>query len=128
MNPSAPTESEVAAAIRLDLAKRGVILWRNNTGVAKNEAGRPIRFGLANDSAAVNAQIKSSDLIGIARPSGKFVAIECKRPGWPGVRTERERAQMRFIAAVRSFGGLAGFATSPADAMSIIAGGVGAKP
>ena len=51
--------------IRLEAAKQGILLWRNNVGAVKTSDGRMIRFGLANDSHKMNQHIKSSDLIGI---------------------------------------------------------------
>ena len=110
------SEASVQARVRLDAAQRGIVLWRNNVG-----AFGPVRYGLANDSAAVNHRIKSSDLIGI-RPTvvtpdmvgmliGRFVARECKRAGWSYTGDSRERAQLRYLEIVTSLGGDAGFAT-----------------
>src|SRR5882762_3932875 len=86
--------------IRLRASAAGLLLWRNNSGVAQtvDRYGntRPVRYGLANDSPAVNRVLKSSDLIGIA-PDGRFVAIESKRPGWHFAGTDREQAQLAFI-------------------------------
>ena len=105
------TESPLQSAIRAEASRRGVYLWRNNSGVLPDTRGVPVRFGLGNDSPRINAVLKSSDLIGIM-PDGRFVAIEVKRPGWIGVRTERERAQQAFIDLVKSNGGVAGFVSS----------------
>jgi hypothetical protein len=104
-------ESTLQAAIRAEAPRYGLYLWRNNSGVLSDATGRPVRFGLGNDSPRINAKLKSSDLIGIA-PGGRFVAVECKAPGWIGVRTERERAQENFINLVRQCGGIAGFVRS----------------
>jgi len=79
-----------------------------------DERGVPVRFGLGNDSARLNAVLKSSDLIGIAA-NGRFVAIECKAPGWIGPRTPRERAQQAWIELIKRNGGYAGFATVITD-------------
>lgn len=112
-------ESTLQAAIRATAARHGVYLWRNNSGVLQDERGVPVRFGLGNDSPRLNAVLKSSDLIGIA-PGGRFVAIECKAPGWRGVRTDRERAQLAFIDLVRANGGIAGFVTSVAELEALL--------
>jgi hypothetical protein len=86
------TEQDIQNKVRIDAAKRGILLWRNNVGAARTETGRIIRYGLANDSSRVNREIKSSDLIGITPKMitsddigamvGVFTAIEIKRPGW----------------------------------------------
>lgn len=116
------TAEQVAQAdVRLEAAEMGMVLWRNNNGVAQDSAGNWIRFGLANDSKAMNAKTKSSDLIGI-RPVtitpdmvgttvGQFVAREVKRFGWSYRGTAREEAQAHFLELVLSMGGDAGFAT-----------------
>jgi len=110
------TEAQVLQEIRLEASRVGWRLWRNNVGVAFDANGRPVRYGLANDSAQLNQQIKSSDLIGIAprvitpadvgRTLGQFVAIEVKRQGWrPSAAGGREVAQQRYIDTVVSLGG-----------------------
>ena len=111
-------EVAVQQAIRLEAARRGIVLWRNNTGVLLDARGVPLRFGLANDSAKVNANFKSSDLIGIC-VDGKFLAIECKAPTWNYRGTARELAQLNFINLVISTGGRAGFARCIEDAIQI---------
>lgn len=109
-------EAGVQAQIRLEASRRGWKLFRNNVGVLVREDGVPIRFGLANDSKAVNTMVKSGDLIGIrpvlVTPShvgsviGQFVSIECKRPGWRhNPRDAHEQAQMRWAEIVLLAGG-----------------------
>ena len=111
------TEQELQQAIRAEASRAGCVLWRNNVGAAG-----AIRYGLANDSAAMNANIKSSDLIGIepviitpdmiGTVIGRFIAREVKRPGWHWTGTDRERAQLRYMQLVCRMGGNACFATS----------------
>ena len=103
------SEAAVQADIRLAAAKRGdLVLWRNNSGALTDDAGRLIRFGLGNDSAQANKRMKSADLIGIHRPSGRFVSIEVKRPGWKhSDASERDRAQAAWAATVAAMGGVA---------------------
>ena len=103
-------EQTLQNAVRVEAAKYGYYLWRNNSGVLKDARGVPVRFGLGNDSAKINEQLKSPDLIGIG-PDGRFVAIEIKPEGWIGPRTARERAQEAFIELVKAQGGKAGFVT-----------------
>ncbi len=69
--------------------------WRNNTGartdVYKGKK-RFTRFGI----------VGASDILGILAPSGRWLAIECKRPG-----EELTEAQAAFIDNIRAAGGLA---------------------
>ena len=126
------SEASVQASRRIELAKHGIITWRNNVGAGKNEAGAFMRWGLANDSPAVNRVFKSSDLIGIrptacpcGRTYGVFVAEETKHPGWkyvgdkpcsckphkPQCKPCHERGQLNFLNFVIAKGGIARFIT-----------------
>ena len=120
------TERDVQRAIRVALGGRDVVLWRNETGATvpvrlselqacrrdpelleKLIARGVLRYGLCEGS---------SDLIGMRRSDGKFVAIEVKAP------TGRRRPEQKlFVELVQSFGGLAGFASSVEEAREIIA-------
>lgn len=124
-------EAVVQQQVRLAMARMGATMWRNNTGACTDDSGRLIRYGLCNDSAQMNAQIKSSDLVGIVpitvqphhvgRTFAIFAAVECKRPGWhltPG--DKRGQAQKRFIDIVQGNGGIGGFATGPEDLAGIL--------
>lgn len=124
------TESGVQADVILEASRRGVPLWRNNNGAMKIE-NRMVRFGLGNTSKRVNEGWKSSDAIGIrptlieqqhiGRTMGVFLAVEAKEPGWkltPG--DEHGQAQNNFIQSVRTFGGVAGFASSVTDLERIL--------
>lgn len=114
-------EAAVQAAVRLEASRAGCRLWRNNVGAGYTEDGSFLRWGLANDSAAINARVKSADLIGI-RPRviapedvgkliGQFLSREVKAPGWRYRGTEREVAQVAWANIVNALGGDAGFAT-----------------
>jgi hypothetical protein len=122
--PTEPTtsgilsEANVLSRVRIEASRKGARLWRNNLGAVADSKGNFIRYGLCNDSAAINRSIKSSDLIGI-RPIrlpggqliGQFVARECKRSDWKYIGTEREKAQLNFLTLIASFGGDACFCT-----------------
>ncbi|HVQ43825.1 MAG TPA: hypothetical protein VMT30_02570 [Candidatus Saccharimonadia bacterium] len=116
-------ETDVNSLIRIEGAKRGVILWRNNSGAFEDKTGRWIRYGLANDSARTSELVKSSDLIGIGMgwwwgfPAimGFMMAIEAKRSGWTFTGQGRETAQANYLTLVRRYGGCACFATSWED-------------
>jgi hypothetical protein len=116
-------EATQQALVRLEAASKGHILYRNNVGVLLDARGVPVRFGLANDSAAVNENVKSADLIGIkrvlitpdmvGRTVGVFLSREVKAKGWRFTGTPREVAQLRWLELVTSYGGDAAFCTGP---------------
>ena len=118
-------EATIQAEIRLNFSEFGGTTWRNNSGVLPSQNGRPVRFGLGNESKKLNEVIKSSDLIGITpvliqphhvgKTIGIFTAIETKPEGWiyrPG--DPRSIAQLAFIEHVNNNGGIAGFCNNPA--------------
>lgn len=112
-------EAAIIAKIRLNASKNGWHLWRNNVGATYTKSGDFIRFGLANDSKALNSRLKSSDLIGIkplkithemvGKTLGVFVAREIKHGKWKYVGTQHEEAQLNFINLINSLGGDAKF-------------------
>lgn len=126
--PGAPTGSEAAAQklCQLEASRQGARLWRNNVGATTTDTGQHIRYGLCNESARVNARLKSSDLIGI-RPVvitpahvgstiGQFIAREIKKPGWVFRQSDKRAvAQASFLALVTSLGGDAKFSTGELD-------------
>jgi len=126
------SETVVQQRTRLAFAKIGP-LFRNNSGACFDDTGRLIRYGLGNDSAQLNATIKSSDLIGITPVTawlasanawvrlGVFTALEVKPSNWTHKpNDERANAQAKFHAIVHEAGGFAGFVTDEKDIQSII--------
>lgn len=124
--PAAPglndrSEAYVQSLVRLEAVRCGAKLWRNNVGVLPDENGRPIRYGLANDSSTLNGRIKSGDLIGwrpidittahIGKRIAQFVSRECKAPNWRYTGTGREAAQLRWAEVLVADGGDACFVT-----------------
>lgn len=115
------TEAYSQSIVRLEAARKGLKLWRNNVGVLKDDRGVPVRYGLANDSPKLNETIKSGDLIGwrpiIITPAmvgsrlALFVSRECKRMGWRYTGEGREPAQLRWAETVLADGGDAQFCT-----------------
>lgn len=115
------SEAAVQNRVRLEAARKGVRLFRNNVGVLRDENGRPVRYGLANDSKAINDGLKSSDLIGwrcveimpehVGGVIAQFVSRECKEHGWQYTGTQREVAQLNWIRLVAADGGDAMFCT-----------------
>lgn len=117
----AANETQVSMLMRSEAAGLGFRMWRNNVGALEDKDGRHVRYGLANDSKAVNQKIKSADLIGcrpiqitqqmVGQVVGQFVSRESKPPGWRFTGTPRETAQLKWIELVTSLGGDARFST-----------------
>lgn len=74
-------------------------LWRQNTGAATLN-GRLVRFGTPG----------AADIQGIIRPSGRFLAIECK-----SATGQQRDAQVKWQRMVEDHGGLYVLARSLAD-------------
>lgn len=118
--PGGMGEAAVQQRICLKAAKNRMYLWRNNRGACTDKTGRVIRYGLANDSSAIDERVKSSDLIGITphlvtpedvgQTLGIFTSIEVKRGDWRFKGTGREEAQKRWLDIVNINGGIGVFA------------------
>ena len=123
-------EQDVQNTIRLEASKQGCRLFRNNVGGLYNKRGDFVRYGLGNDSAAVNKVLKSSDLIGITpvrigiehvgRVLGVFTSIEVKHTDWVYRLTPHELAQLAWINLIKDNGGFAGFAANIGDFQCVI--------
>lgn len=122
------SESAVQANIRIEAAQlvhagRRIKLFRNNVGALEDKRGIPVRYGLANDSAAMNKVLKSGDLIGwetititpemVGREIAQFLSAECKEEGWRYTATAREVAQNNWALTVLAGGGRALFVNGP---------------
>lgn len=134
----AQNEAELEQQMKAFAIYDGCWLLRNNSGAlprpldknGKKVDGRPIRFGLGNDSSDWNKKFKSSDEIGITvvtitpemvgKKLGVFTAIEVKEPGWKYTGKDREPAQLNFIEWVKARGGFAGFVSTPTGYKEII--------
>lgn len=124
MKPDA-SESLVMSQVRLAAPALGALLLRNNSGVLPGPNGRPVRFGLGNESAALVARFASPDLVGWTRYTvtpadvGRTVAvmtgIECKTD--TGRVTPQQQAWLDRLAAD---GGVSGVARGPDDLERII--------
>ena len=117
------SESRQQALVRIDAANQGVWLTRNNVGALLDTTGRPVRYGLANESKLQNEQVKSGDLIGIrsvliaqhhvGKVIGQFVSREVKHATWTYKGDKHEKAQLAWANFVVSKGGDAAFCTGP---------------
>ena len=115
------SEAAVQAAVRLEAARKGVRLFRNNVGALIDSRGVPVRYGLANESKQVNEVMKSADLIGwrpmlieqrhVGTVVAQFVSREVKAVGWRYTGADREPAQLAWAQLVTSGGGDAAFCT-----------------
>lgn len=115
------SEAAVQAAVRLEAARKGVRLFRNNVGALVDSRGVPVRYGLANESKQVNEVMKSADLIGwrpllieprhVGTVVAQFVSRECKHPTWHYTGGDREPAQLAWAQLVTAGGGDAAFCT-----------------
>lgn len=103
---SAMSEGKIQDDIRVALSDEpGLVLWRNNVGVAEHQRGARVAYGLAPGSA---------DLIGCL--DGRFIALEVKTA------TGRvATAQTQWLDLVRRFGGFAAVVRSVDDARAAIA-------
>ena len=115
------SEAAVQTRVRIAASQGGGRLWRNNVGACQTSEGTFVRYGLANESTAINKKCKSSDLIGVqpvmiteahvGQIIGQFVAREVKRGGWKYTGSAREKAQLNFLSLVAGLGGDARFTT-----------------
>lgn len=114
------SESYVQSLVRLEAPHHRVWLTRNNVGALQDKTGRVVRYGLANESPAQNAVLKSGDLIGwrsftigpqhVGARFAQFVSRECKKVNWRwGEDPQREEAQLAWAQLVTRAGGDACF-------------------
>jgi hypothetical protein len=109
--PGQGSEQRIQSAVRLEAARKGYWLGRNNSGVLMNDRGVPVRFGLGNDNAAVNKVFKTGDLIGwketlilpehVGTTMARFVSAEIK-----GEKGRVDPGQLNWATLVNSRGGL----------------------
>jgi hypothetical protein len=93
----APRETDLTKACLQLLALRGVLCWRQNSGAAVFGQGKARRF------VQMTRGVKGiSDILGILPPAGRFLAVECKRPG-----NKPTADQQGFLDAITAAGGAA---------------------
>lgn len=80
---------EIQVALGADPRVR---LFRNNVGQGKDAFGRFVKFGLVKGAA---------DFVGIVKPRGRFLALECKSQ-----HGRLTAEQVTFLAMINSFGGI----------------------
>lgn len=115
------SEIAISNIVKLEASQKGHRLWRNNVGATYTTRGDFLRYGLANESANMNAIIKSADLIGIRRVLitqamvgtviGQFLSREIKSGNWKfSKKSEHDAAQLAWAELINSLGGDACFA------------------
>ena len=100
------TEQQILNAILEFLNRSGHFAWRNNTGGVYKTHGEHTRFFRFGHPG-------SADILGIQYFSGKFIAIEVKRPG-----KEPTELQKNFLNIIKSQGGIAFVAHSIDDVIN----------
>jgi hypothetical protein len=99
------SEGAIQDAIRVALSgEPGLVLWRNNVGIAEHR-GQRVRYGLA---------VGSADLVGCL--DGRFVALEVKTA------TGRVAPEQKlWLDLVRRYGGFAAIVRSVDEARAAVA-------
>src|SRR5262245_65101357 len=90
------TEADILRTCLAWLQLHGVFCWRQNQGAITgmhNGKRRFLRF---------TSQTGISDILGMLPPSGRLLAVECKRPG-----RQPTPEQAAFLDVVRQCGGVA---------------------
>ena len=110
------SEQTIQQQIRLACSAGSARLFRNNTGVLRDQHGRPVQFGLAKGSADLigwTTRTITPDMVG--QQVAVFTSIEVKTA------TGRLRPEQRqWLEAVQAAGGIAGVARSVEDALRIV--------
>ena len=112
----ASQENNIFSEIRIAVSTMGARIFRNHTGMIKDERGRVHRFGLckgSSDGIGWVPVVITPEMVG--KKLAVFTAIEAKTPTG---RTSKE--QKHFIAQVVNSGGIAGVARSGIDSTKII--------
>lgn len=109
------SEARVQSEVRLEAAREGIYLFRNNVGAGRVEGGGFMRWGLGNDSKKFNEVLKSADLVGVrrvlitaemvGRHIGQFVSRETKKRDWKWTGSADEHAQLRWATLINAQGG-----------------------
>lgn len=112
-------ETKLMRLIMIALSNANCITWRNETAGAY--VGRVIHKD-ARIVTLANAQLMtfglcvgSADIIGVHRPTGRFLAVEVKT-----AKGKPTKEQLNFIEQVRAANGIAGIARSVQEALDLL--------
>lgn len=109
-------EKPIQNDVMLHGSRMGLLVWRNNVGVARHKDGSVVVYGLcpgSSDLICLTPVEITQEMVG--RTLGVFTAIECKAES--GGRLSPE--QKNFIARVIDAGGFAVTARSPDDLQQV---------
>ena len=109
----------IQRAIVENLNYLGCICWRTAAGMVKKSYTyrRGRRAGTTKDNMIRIGPAGMSDVIGIHKKTGRFIAIEVKRPGtWRNVSI----LQQQFLDNMEEAGAITGVATSVDEAIKIV--------
>jgi hypothetical protein len=105
---AAAREADIQKAVVAALEAAGCLVVRVNGGLLPRSDGGRMRCSTATEGTCVDLLVQT--------PTGRFVALEVKRPG--GTPTP---GQGKFLAAVRARGGVGVVVTSADDARAALA-------
>lgn len=91
-----PKEADILRDCLTLLKLKGILCWRQNQGAITGEHNGKKRF------LRFASMPGLSDILGVLPPSGRLLAVECKRPG-----RKPTPEQEVFLDVVRQCGGLA---------------------
>jgi hypothetical protein len=98
---------------------KGLLIFRNNCGVLRDDHGRPVFYGVGGPSPRNTKGLGGSDYIGLH--NGRFCAFEIKADA-DNTSAERLAKQQNFLRVIITMGGCAGFVRRPADIHAILEG------
>ncbi len=111
-------ERDIQNEIRLAVSPHAIMLRVNSGTFWQGQRvwdSKRNQYILTNIRPAAGAPKGTSDLIGIRRSDGRFVAIECKTP-----RGRLRDEQRLFIDAIHKSNGIAGVARCADDALNLL--------
>lgn len=117
-------ETKAKEAVLLRTGQYGARMFKNNSGVAYTDGGRPVFFGLGNEGKKKTGDLRSPDDVGwtpvtitpemVGKTVAVFTAIDSKKAGFVVKNhyneNSREYGQNKFFQLVIKAGGIAGFA------------------
>jgi hypothetical protein len=104
-----PLEKVIETEIRVALNQAHVQVWKHRIELCPQCGAKPKKGqGLG---------IGASDLLCVVPPTGRVLALECKRPE---TRSRTTEDQDRWLEQVRKYGGVAGVVTSVEEAFRLL--------